>query len=91
VYDVAGLDHMDVFVFDQNGLEVDSTVSSELLDGIPCGAGYTPTTADSPHAVTILDGNDFEELTLPTTVWVNVSDSGPDAVGYSTFHLDVST
>lgn len=28
--------------------------------------------------------------TLPATVWVNVSDSGPDAVGFSTFHLDVT-
>lgn len=41
--------------------------------------------------VTILDDADFEALTMPATVSVNVSDSGPDAVGFSTFHFDVTT
>jgi len=90
VYDVQGLDHMDVFVFDDHGLEIDSTVSSDLLDAVPGGAGYSPTTAESPHTVTILDDADLETLSLPATVWVNISDSGPDQVGFSTFHLDVS-
>lgn len=38
----------------------------------------------------ISDEFDFESLTLPATEWVVVSDSGPDAVGFRTFHLDAS-
>jgi hypothetical protein len=91
VYDVEGLDHMDVFVFTNDGLEVDSTVSSDLLDSIPGGAAYAPTTQENPHVVSINDAADFETLTLPATVWIAVSDSGPDGVGFSTFHLDVTT
>jgi subtilisin family serine protease len=89
VCDVAGLDHMDVFVYDQTGNEIDSTVASDLADGLPGGAGYTPTTCDDPHVVSILDDADYVTPSLPTTVWVNVADSGPHAVGFSTFRLTV--
>jgi hypothetical protein len=86
VYDVAGLDHKDDRV-DDNG-SIDLTVSPDLR----LGAGRqrsAPTTAESLH-VEILDDADFGSLTLPTTVWINVSDSAPDSVGFSTFHLDVT-
>lgn len=89
-YDVAGADRMDIFVFDENGQEIDSTVSGFLRTAVPGGALYTPTTKASPARVSILDGNDSADLVLPTTVWVAVSDSGPaNAPGFSTFHLDV--
>jgi subtilisin family serine protease len=91
VYDVAGLDHMDVFVFTDDGIEIDSTVSSDLADSVPAGAAYEPTTAEAPHEVSILDDADYETIAAPTTVWVAVSDSEPDVVGFSTFHLDVSS
>jgi hypothetical protein len=89
VYDVGGLDHMDVFVFTEDGLEVDSTVASDLLDSVPGGAAYMPTTEESPHVVSINDTADFVTLALPATVWIAVSDSGPDVAGFSTYHLDV--
>jgi subtilisin family serine protease len=89
VYDVEGKDHMDFFVFDSNGQEVDSTVTPYLEHAVPGGALYVPTTKDDPNKESILDGNDLQQLVLPTTVWVAVSDSGPDTAGFSTFHLDV--
>lgn len=88
VYDPEGKDHMDLFVFDQNGQEVDSTVTPFLDHAVPGGALYAPTTKDSPNTVSLLDGDDLGTVTLPTTVWVEVSDSGPDQLGFSTFHLD---
>lgn len=90
VYDKAGKDHMDVFVFTDDGFEIDSTVASDLFDWVPGGAGYAPTTAESPHEVSIMDPADWEDVAAGDTVWVVVSDSGPDTVGFSTFHLDVS-
>jgi subtilisin family serine protease len=90
VYDVEGNDHMDVFVFDENGQEIDSTVSFSLDHGVPAGALYAPTTNESPAEISILDGDDLTDVTLPTTVWVAVSNSGPDAPPeFATFHLDV--
>jgi subtilisin family serine protease len=89
VYDVEGKDHMDVFVFDSGGREIDSTVTPYLDHAVPNGALYSPTGKDSPNTVSILDGNDLQQLVLPTTVWIAVSDSGPDVAGFSTYHLDV--
>ena len=90
VYDTAGADHMDVFVFDGNGEEVDSTVTPYLDHAVPGGALYTPTSAASPNTVSILDGQDLTDLVLPATVWVAVSNSGPSAPNtFRTFHLDV--
>ena len=40
VYDQAGTDHKDVFVFDDNEQEVDSTVSSNLDHAAPAGGLY---------------------------------------------------
>lgn len=91
VCDLAGIDHMDVFVYDGNGEEIDSTVASDLLDGLPAGVGYAPTTCADPHVVMILDGADFLTVNAPTTVWVNIADSGPHAVGVSTFRLSVGS
>ena len=77
-------------MFDNNGQEVDSTVSSNLDHAVPAGALYTPTSKSAPSAVSILDGNDRTDLVLPTTVWVAVSNSGPSVVNtFRTFHLDV--
>jgi subtilase family protein len=89
IYDVAGLDHMDVFAFNGSGQEIDSTVASDLLDSVPGGVAYTPTTRESPHTVSILDDADWVDVSAPVTVWVAISDIDPDAVGFSTFHLDV--
>lgn len=89
VYDVEGADHMDVFLFADNGQEVDSTVRPFLDHAVPGGTLYAPTTRDRPARVSILDGDDLQELGLPTTVWVAVSDSGPDREEFSTFHVDV--
>jgi subtilisin family serine protease len=89
VYDVDGRDHMDFFVFTDDGLEVDSTVTPFLAHATPGDVLYSPTTRDRPARRSILDGDDLQDLALPATVWVVVSDSGPDSVGFSTFHLDV--
>jgi subtilisin family serine protease len=91
VYDVGGTDHMDVFVFDDNGQEVDSTVSFRSEHFAPGGALYFPTSSDAPETVSILDGDDLIDVALPTTVWVAVSNSGPaeSGPGFSTYHLDV--
>lgn len=88
-------DHMDVFVFDDKGLEIDSTVAREDVHILPGGEGQPPTTKDSPNEVSILDDDlgDFQELVLPTTVWIMVADSGRTSgePGFRTFRLDVST
>ncbi len=90
VYDVAGRDHMDVFVFDEHGQEVDSTVTGFLIHSTPGDALYSPTTKETPARISILDGNDSTDLVLPTTVWVAVSNSGPaNPPSFSTYHLDV--
>jgi hypothetical protein len=79
---------MDVFVFDQNGQEIDSTVTPFLDHAVPGGALYAPTTAGDPNTVSLLDGDDLIDVVLPTTVWVEISDSQPQGVGFSTYHLD---
>lgn len=65
VYDVEGADHMDVFVFADNGQEVDSTVTPFLHHAVPGGALYALTTQDRPARVSIRDGDDRQELSLP--------------------------
>jgi subtilisin family serine protease len=97
VYDVAGKDTMDLFVFDQSGEEVDSTVTYYTDNVVPGGALYTPTTKKDPAKMSIIgeapggnDSVDIKDLELPTTVWLAVSDTGPaQAPTMSTFHLDV--
>lgn len=89
VYDTAAgeEDHMDLFVFDGAGQEVDSSVSFFLDHAVPGGAAYAPSTKEDPTTVTLLDGDDLQELELPTTVWVMVSDSSRPEPGFRTFHL----
>ena len=97
VYDLAGKDQMDVFVFNEDGQEIDSTVSGYLDHVVPAGLLYRPTTKADPATMSIMgdspDGNDttdFEEVTLPTTVWLAVSDTGPASFPVMTrYHLDV--
>lgn len=90
VYDTEGNDHMDLFVFDANGQEIDSTVTPFLDHATPGAVLYEPTSEDSPNTMSILDGDDRTDVTLPTTVWVAVSNSGPDEPPeFATYHLDV--
>jgi subtilisin family serine protease len=97
VYDVAGKDTMDLFVFDSTGEEVDSTVTAYADNIVPGGALYQPTTNKHPAKMTIVgeapngnDSTDLKDLTLPTTVWLAVSDTGPaKAPTMSRYHLDV--
>jgi hypothetical protein len=90
VYDTAGADHMDVFVLNDAGQEIDSSVTPYTDHAVPGGAAYTPTTADDPSEAVILDGDDLVDITLPTTVWVAVSNSGPAVLdSFSRYHLDV--
>jgi hypothetical protein len=92
VYDTKGADTMDVFIFDANGNEIDSTVTGDEFHWVPNGALYLPTSKESPASVTITEG-DFDGKDhphLPALVWIAVSDSGPaHAPGFSTYHLDV--
>jgi subtilisin family serine protease len=90
VYDVAGTGRMDVFVFDSQGQEIDSTVTGYLRTAVPGGVLNTPTSKASPARISILDGNDSSDITLPSTVWVAVSNTMPATPAtFSTFHLDV--
>ncbi len=101
VYDVAGKDQMDVFVFDAKGMEIDSTVSGYTDHAVPAGLLYAPTTKEEPAKMSILgpapgasevggDTTDWIEVSLPTTVWLAVSDTSPANPGkMSRFHLDV--
>ena len=90
VYDVAGNDHMDVFVFDGNGQEIDSTVTGYLRTAVPGGVLQAPTTESRPATISILDGDDSTDVVLPTTVWVAVSKSTASTPSsFSTFHLDI--
>jgi hypothetical protein len=95
VYDVKadGADHMDVFVFDGKGVEIDSTVTNSSDHAVPEALALTPTTKDSPATVSLLDGNDLTDVVLPTTVWIMVADSGrtSGSPGFRDFHLDVKT
>jgi subtilisin family serine protease len=92
VDDPAGLAHMDLFAFDDRGEEIDSSVSPVLEQAVPNDLLLAPTGPDAPNEVVLLDGNDFTDLTLPTTIWVVVSDTVPgNAPGFETFHLAVAT
>ena len=93
VYDPKGKDHLDLFVFDSHGQEVDSSVSAYTDHTVPAGAAYAPTTQADPITVSIFDGDDATDVPLPGTVWVAVSDSGPDpsraAPAMSTYNLTI--
>jgi subtilisin family serine protease len=95
VYDANpdGADHMDVFVFDDKGVEIDSTVTNSIDHSVPEALALAPTTKDSPATVSLLDGNDLTDVVLPTTVWIMVADSGRTSAspGFRNFHLDVKT
>jgi subtilisin family serine protease len=95
VYDAKadGADHMDVFVFDDKGVEIDSTVTNSTDHVVPEALALTPTTKDAPATVSLLDGDDLTDVVLPTTVWIMVADSGrtSGAPGFRDFHLDVTT
>jgi subtilisin family serine protease len=89
VYDTAtdDADHMDIFVFDAAGQEVDSSVTFFTDHAVPGGVAYAPSTSEDPTTVTLLDGDDLQDLELPTTVWVMVSDSSRPEPGFRTFRL----
>jgi subtilisin family serine protease len=91
VYDIKGADAMDLFVFDSDGVEIDSTVSSSPDHWLPNGLLYSASSKTSPATVTITsDTFNTDHPKLPRTVWIAVSDSGPaNAPGFSTYHLDV--
>jgi subtilisin family serine protease len=98
VYDVAGKDQMDVFVFDSKGEEIDSTVATYPTRWVPGGVVYESTSKKYPSKISILgespDGNDpadaIDPLPLPHTVWIAISDTSPEsAPTMSRYHLDV--
>ena len=98
LYDVAGKDHMDLFVFDNAGQEIDSTVSFYADHVLPNGLAYSPTTKESPVKISIfadsVDGTDAsdaqDDVKLPQTIWLAVSDSSPSAPAtMAKYHLDV--
>jgi hypothetical protein len=98
LYDVKGLDQMDLFIFDNKGAEIDSTVSEGAQYLVPGSFVTTATTRGSPATLTIKgDGKKLSSPvgggtpTLPTTIWIAVSDSGPaHPPSFSTFHLDIN-
>ncbi|MFY9588835.1 MAG: S8 family serine peptidase, partial [Actinomycetota bacterium] len=97
VYDLAGKDQMDVFVFNSRGIEIDSTVSGYTQHMVPAGLLYTPTDKENPAKMSLLadspdgvDTSDWEDVTLPAVVWLAVSDTSPANPGkMSRFHMDV--
>ena len=96
VYDTAEKDQMDIFIFNNEGQEVDSTIATYPTNWAPGGLLYAPSTKEFPSKLTIIgesvdgtDPADYLELTLPTTVWIAISDSGPaNAPSMTNFHLD---
>jgi subtilisin family serine protease len=91
VYDVKGEDDMDVFIFDSSGVEIDSSVISDPFNWIPGAQLYPSSSKDLPETATILD-SDFEreQVPLPATVWIAVSDTNPvNGPKMSRYHLDV--
>jgi hypothetical protein len=90
-YDVAGKDDMDVFVFDSAGNEIDSTVRYDPFNIVPGAQLYPSSSKSLPETVSILDNStERKNLTLPQTVWIAVSDTGPiKAPTMSRYHLDV--
>ncbi len=97
VYDTAGKDQMDVFVFNDLGQEIDSTVTGYTDHIVPAGLLYRPTTKADPAKMSLLadspdgvDTNDYQDVTLPAVVWLAVSDTKPATPAkMSRFHLDV--
>jgi hypothetical protein len=96
LYDPAGKDKLDLFVFNNEGVEMDSTVTCYTDHVTPAGALFFPTDKESPATLSMdpakPDGCLFgaEEVTLPTTIWLAISDSGPAKPGeFATYHLDV--
>ena len=99
VYDVAGADRMDLFVLDDQGNEIDSTVTGYTSHIVPAGALYVPTSKSDPATMSIFapqpdggaDTGDYQsDVKLPQTIWLAVSDSGPaKAPSMSRYHLDV--
>jgi len=97
VYDVAGNDTMDLFVFDNDGNEIDSTVTAYTKNIVPGGVLYPPTDKAHPERMSILakspdgaDSSDAETVKLPQTVWIAVSDSAPaKKASFARYHLDV--
>src|SRR4051812_24366570 len=89
VWDVAEASTMDVFVFDNDGIEVRSTVTDDVLHAVPAGAALIPTTKDSPGVVTLDVGTDVE---VGDILWMVVSDTKPaNPVTFETYHLALST
>ena len=95
VWDLAGNSTMDVFVFDNSGIEVDSTVD-DLPHAVPGGVALAPTSEQSPGSVTIdvlANGNDpaTPHLHPGQLVWLVVSDTVPaNPAQQETFKLSVS-
>ena len=94
VWDQADTSTMDVFVFDNSGLEVDSTVD-EPLHAIPGGVALQPTSKDAPGTVTIKVVKPgaqlgFGEVHAGDVVWLVLSDTKPtNLADFETFNLSV--
>ena len=89
VWDPAGASTMDVFVFDNAGNEVNSTVTNDVLHTIPGGAALTPTAADTPGVVTLAVGTNVQ---VGDILWLVVSDTKPaKPLTFETYHLELST
>jgi len=86
---------MDVFVFDNSGLEVDSTVD-DPLHAIPTGSALPPTSKDAPGTVTINVVKPgatlgFGEVHAGDVVWLVLSDTKPtNPAQFENFSLSVS-
>ncbi|HEV3227457.1 MAG TPA: hypothetical protein VGZ52_11505, partial [Acidimicrobiales bacterium] len=96
VWDEAGKSTMDVFVFDNAGNEVSSTVSNDPAHAVPGGAALTPTSKSSPGVATVAIVAKGAALTTGQVhagdvVWVVVSDTKPaNPKKFETYHLSVS-
>jgi hypothetical protein len=96
LYDPKGTDKMDLFVFNDSGQEIDSTVTCYTDHLTPAGALFFPTDKENPATISLDPANpagcvySVDPLELPTTVWLAISDSGPAKPGeFATYHLDV--
>ncbi|HEX4818859.1 MAG TPA: S8 family serine peptidase, partial [Acidimicrobiales bacterium] len=95
VWDQANTSTMDVFVFDNSGLEVDSTVD-EPLHAVPAGAALQPTSKDAPGTVSIKVVKPgatlgFGEVHAGDVVWLVLSDTKPkNPAQFETYNLSVS-
>jgi hypothetical protein len=95
VWDDAGASTMDVFVFDNHGIEVDSTVD-DPLHAVPNAAALQPTSKDSPGSVSIAVVAPGATLSTAQVhagdvVWLVLSDTKPaNPAKFETYHLSVS-